>query len=175
MTEAGVVRDAGGWLAPEGAGWYVLNATDARWLEDDFGWYCNFEGSERFEEVGFNINVLRPGMPMAMYHAEPCQEGFFVLDGGGVAVVDGEERPLRRWDYVHCAPEVPHVLVAGSDGMVVLAAGNRRAPKGVTYPVEDAALRLGAGVEVETNDPKEAYARFTPPEARPYPDGLLPA
>ncbi len=42
------------------------------------------------------------------------------------------------------------------------------------YPVNDTALRHGAGVEQATTDPAEAYARF--PESRPtrYEEGWLP-
>ena len=119
MTEARLVRNEGGWLEPEGEGWYVLNATDAKWLSNELGWYCNFEGAERFPEFGFNINVLPPGKPMAMYHREPHQEGFYVLDGEAILIVDGEERRLKQWDYVHCERDVPHVIVGAGDGALV--------------------------------------------------------
>src|SRR3954470_20011872 len=82
--------------------WYVLNARDARWSVNEMGWYCNFEEGKRFPEFGINLNVLPPGKPMAMYHHEPYQEGFLVLDGEAVLIIDGEERQLRKWDYVHC-------------------------------------------------------------------------
>jgi len=36
------------------------------------------------------------------------------------------------------------------------------------------ALRHGAGVEEETNDPGRAYARFPQPEPTRYRDGWLP-
>ena len=42
------------------------------------------------------------------------------------------------------------------------------------YPVNETALRHGAGVEKETREPKEAYAVF--PESKParYGEGWLP-
>ena len=42
------------------------------------------------------------------------------------------------------------------------------------YSVEEAAIRHGAGVERETADPKEAYARFSPRRPTGYREGWLP-
>jgi hypothetical protein len=42
------------------------------------------------------------------------------------------------------------------------------------YTVDEAALRHGAGVELETTEPREAYARFPPGRLTGYRDGLLP-
>ena len=55
-------------------------------------------------QVGVNLCVLGPGDPMAMYHWEADQEGFLVLSGEAILIVDGEERTIRQWDYVHCPP-----------------------------------------------------------------------
>ena len=38
--------------------------------------------------------------------------------------------------------------------------GARRKGRGLVYPVNETALRYGAGVETETSEPSEAYARF---------------
>jgi hypothetical protein len=35
---------------------------------------------------------------MAMYQWETDQEDFLVLSGEPIAIVEGQERPLRRWD-----------------------------------------------------------------------------
>jgi hypothetical protein len=40
--------------------------------------------------------------------------------------------------------------------------------------VDEVALRHGAGVEHETNEAKEAYARFPPRRPTAYRDGWLP-
>jgi hypothetical protein len=50
--------------------WFVRNARDARWLEDDLGAYCSFEKGERFAELGLNLSVLRPGRPISSSAAE---------------------------------------------------------------------------------------------------------
>ena len=175
MTEAEITQNAGGWREPEGDGWYVLNAQDAKWFSNDMGWYCNFEGAVRFPEFGLNLNRLPPGAPMAIYHHEPHQEGFLVLDGEALLVVDGEEHPLKQWDYVHCPPEVAHVIIGAGDGALVVAVGSRVGEGGgATYPVDEAAVKHGAGVEVETSDPREAYARFDRLVPSACPAGFLP-
>jgi uncharacterized cupin superfamily protein len=174
MTEARLTKAEGGWLEPEGAGWYVLNAQDAKWLSNDMGWYCNFEGAERFPEFGLNLNRLPPGAPMAIYHHEPHQEGFLVLDGEALLVIEGEENALKPWDYVHVPPGVPHVIIGAGDGALVLAVGARAPGMRATYPVDAAALEHGAGVETETNDARDTYATFGPLEPSVYPGDLLP-
>jgi uncharacterized cupin superfamily protein len=156
---------------PPGEGWFVVNAREARWLHNELGAYCAFEGKgdARFEQIGINLNVLPPGMPMAMYHEEPGQEGFLVLRGECLLVVEGEERPLETWDFVHCPPRTKHVILgAGESPALVLAVGARKG--GASYPVDETAVRLGAGVDQEVASPKEAYARFSPVEEGPAPE-----
>ena len=84
---------------PQGAGWFVVNARESRWLHSELGAYCGFEGEgeAQFDQLGVNLNVLPPGVPMAMYHEEPGQEDFLVVRGECVLIVEGEERPLRQW------------------------------------------------------------------------------
>ena len=83
-------------LVPEGEGWYVLNAREARWFHSgEFGSACTFEGDVRFPEFGINIGVVEPGQPACLYHSETAQEDFLVLAGECLLLVEGEERPLR--------------------------------------------------------------------------------
>ena len=83
-------------------------------------------------------------------------------------MIEGVERPLRPWDFVHCPAGTKHVIVgAGDVPCLVLAVGARDRSTGAdwgAYTVDAAALRHGAGVEHETAQPKEAYARFPQPE-----------
>jgi quercetin dioxygenase-like cupin family protein len=45
------------------------------------------------------------------------QEDFLVLDGEALLIVEGKERPLRRWDFVHCPAGTTHfILGAGERG-----------------------------------------------------------
>jgi uncharacterized cupin superfamily protein len=113
-----------------------------------------------------------------MYHWEADQEGFLVLAGEALLVVEGEERPLRRWDFVHCPAGTRHTIVGAGDGpSLVLAVGARDRSTGEgwgAYTVDEAALRHGAGVERETTVPNEAYARFPGGRLTRYRDGWLP-
>lgn len=155
--------------------WFVLNARDAPWLDGDLGKYCNFEPEGvRFPELGVNLNVLAPGEPMTMYHREPAQEGFLVLEGECLLVVEGEERTLRKWDYFHCPGNVTHAIVGAGEGpSLVLAVGSRTGDPGVVYPADPVAQRNRTGVEVETSSPREAYAPYSWRETA-YTEGWLP-
>jgi uncharacterized cupin superfamily protein len=154
------------------ADWFVVNARDTRWVWNEMGGYCNFEGGDvRFEQVGINLNALHPGVPMAMYHEEPGQEDFLVLKGEALLIVEGQERPLKAWDFVHCPPHTKHVILGAGDGpSLVLAVGARKGQ--ATYPVDETAVRHGAGVETETSSPKDAYAKYGPLEDGPASDLL---
>jgi uncharacterized cupin superfamily protein len=166
-------------LVPTGGGWYVLGAREARWRYGKTrGAYCDFEGGADFGQIGVNVQVLDPGDAMGMYHWEADQEDFLVLAGEALLVVEGEERPLRRWDFVHCPPGTNHIIVGAGDGpCVVLAVGAREhadSPGWGGYTAHEAALRHDAGVESDTTDELEAY----PPERRreyaSYREGWLP-
>ena len=167
------LEPAGHGLAPRGDGWFVLSARDARWLEGDYGAYTRFEGSARFAQVGINIGVLRPGQPSCMYHREEDQEDFLVLAGECILLVDGQERPLRQWDFVHCPPWTDHVFVGAGSGPCVLLAVGGRSSKNVVYPVSELAARYGASVAVETSEPDEAYAAMSPDADVPFRDAWL--
>jgi uncharacterized cupin superfamily protein len=167
-TEHGVV--------PQGEGWFVVNVREARWYGNaELGRFCPFEGDARFPELGINIGVVEPGQPSCMYHGESSQEDFLVLAGECLLLVEGEERRLGPWDFVHCPPWTEHVFVgAGSGPCAILAVGARRAGSEVRYPVAEIALRHGAGVTRETTAPVEAYESFTPNQPMRFQDGDLP-
>jgi uncharacterized cupin superfamily protein len=165
-------------LVPAGDGWFVLNAPEARWSErPGLGVSCDFEGEPRFPQLGINLNILAPGEPMAMYHWEADQEDFLVLAGEALLIIEGEERPLRQWDFVHCPAGTSHVIVgAGASSCLLLAVGVRDRSTGTewgAYPVDESAIRHGAGVEQETTDPEQAYARFPQSEPTSYRTGWL--
>jgi len=175
VPEAPLERNDAG-LYPAGEGWFVLNARDARWFDAGrLGRYTPFEGEDaQFAQLGINIGILRPGEPSCMYHREDAQEDFLVLAGECLLVVEGRERPLKRWDFVHCPPWTEHVFVgAGEEPCVLLGTGARRKGRGLVYPVNEAALRHDAGVEVETSLAAEAYARFPEPTDISCPPELL--
>ena len=174
--------DAG--LVAASAGWFVMNVRDARWIDRGgrgysaplTGW-TDEEAETLFPQLGIQIAVLDPGKPLSMYHWETEQEDFLVLAGNGILIVEGQERPLRRWDFAHTPREAAHTIVAGDDGCVVLAVGSREnqahGPWGA-YTVDETAIRHGAGVEEETQEPDVAYARFAKSKPTRYRDGWLP-
>jgi uncharacterized cupin superfamily protein len=170
-------------LVPKGEGWFVLNMHDAVWRHvDGHGAVCvaldDFEGERQFEQLGVNPFVLRPGEPMAMYHWEADQEDFLVVSGEAVLIIEGEERQLRAWDFVHCPTNTKHVITgAGSGPCLVIAIGARErstGPDSLGFSVDEVAKRHGVSVEEDTMDPGVAYAAFPPREPTAYRDGWLP-
>ncbi len=156
-------------LVPKGEGWFVVNAKEARWLEHKaFGSGTTFEGEPEFQQLGINIGVLEPGQPACLYHRENAQEDFLVLFGECVLLIEGEERALKAWDFVHCPPWTDHVLVGAGSGPCAILAVGARGNEEIVYPVSDLARRHGAGAEQETPDPKEAYAPFGRSAQAPY-------
>src|SRR5437867_365937 len=101
VPEAPLEATDGG-LVPAGEGWFVLNTREARWRDGDFGAYTRFEGKARFSQIGINVSVLSPGQVSCMYHREDEQEDFLVLAGECLLLIEGEERTLQAWDFVHC-------------------------------------------------------------------------
>jgi uncharacterized cupin superfamily protein len=171
QTETGTV--------PAGEGWYVVNARDARWwFRKGRGAYSELEGAQDFPQLGFNIVVLEPGDAMSMYHWEVDQEDFLVVSGEALLIAEGEERPLRQWDFVHCPSRTKHTIVgAGSGPAAIIAVGARQhqgGPDWGGYTVDEAALRHRAGVEQETDDPEQAYAPLPKRRHSRYHDGWLP-
>jgi uncharacterized cupin superfamily protein len=165
-------------LIPKGDGWFVLNARESVWrFAEGRGAVSQFEGDVEFPQVGINIFVLEPGNAMSMYHWEADQEDFLVIAGDALLIIEGEERPLRQWDFVHCPTGVDHVVVgAGDSRCVVLAVGAREHSTGPDwggYPVDETAARHDASAERETTDPEEAYARFERRKPTRYRDGWL--
>jgi uncharacterized cupin superfamily protein len=116
---------------------------------------------------------------MSMYHWENDQEDFLVLAGEALAIVEGEERPLRPWDFLHTPAGANHTIVGAGDGPCVIVCVGSRATQNDEenwggYSVDETALRHNAGFDRETNDPREAYARFPQRRKIHYREGLLP-
>ena len=108
MVEEASLEDVGSGLAPLTGGWFVVNVGEAAWLTNDsFGARCVFEADkpvprerpqlsvQRFPELGVTLQIMHPGRPTGLYHAESKQEDFLVLAGECLAIVEGEERALR--------------------------------------------------------------------------------
>jgi uncharacterized cupin superfamily protein len=174
VSEA-TLKEVGHGLEPAGPGWFVLNAREARWRQGVFGAGTTFEGDGdlEFAQLGINLNVLEPGQPLCMYHREEEQEDFLVLAGECLLLIEGEERPLKTWDFVHCPAGTDHVFVgAGKEPCTLLAVGSRNGGE-IVYPVSELAQRHSAGVPSETRSPAEAYAPFPRGEEAPVRQGWL--
>jgi uncharacterized cupin superfamily protein len=147
--------------AVEGDGWFVLNLDEASWERDSVhGVWCKFESEKApFPHYGVNVHIVMPGQPSGRYHAESNQEGFLVLAGECLAIVEGQERRLRQWDYLHCPPGTTHIIVGAGDGpCAILMTGTRDPGDEIHYPVDPVAARHGASVPYATDSPREAYA-----------------
>jgi uncharacterized cupin superfamily protein len=165
-------------LVQAGPGWFVVNARESRWRSaEGRGSFTPFGEEAEFPQIGVNLFVLAPGDPMGMYHWEADQEDFLVLSGEATLIVEGEERPLQQWDLVHCPAGTKHIIVGAGDGPCgVLAIGAREHQNGAGwggYTVDETALRHGAGVDEETTDSMQAYARVPRREPTQYREGWL--
>ena len=184
MSEASLARAASG-LVPASEGWFVVNAADAAWVTNDaFGSRCSFEANgpavrenpelaqHTFPELGFRLHVLEPGKPSGLYHAESQQEDFLVLAGECLLLVDGEERRLRAWDFVHCPSGTEHVFVGTDSPCAILMAGARTEDGAIVYPVSELARTFGASADAETDSPHQAYAPYQHWQPGPQPAGV---
>jgi uncharacterized cupin superfamily protein len=139
---------------------FVVNAGDAAAsAHPRRATLIDFEPADAaFPEVGVNIQIMQPGQPNCRYHSEPVQEDFLVLHGECIAIVDGAERRLRQWDFLHCPAGTEHVFVGAGDGpCAVLMIGSRRLDE-AHYPVNELAAQYDASVTETTDSPAEAYA-----------------
>ena len=166
-------------LVTKGEGWFVLNMRDAGWRHADGRGAVaviadDFEGERQFEQLGLNPFVLGPGEPMALYHWEGDQEDFLVVSGEAVLIVEGRERQLQAWDFVHCPPNTKHVIVGAGNGPCLVIAVGAREHDMLGFTVDEVAKRHSASVEEDTNDGGEAYAGIPRREPTAYRDGWLP-
>jgi uncharacterized cupin superfamily protein len=155
-------------------GWFVVNVADTEWVTTEGGEKqrsgsdCSFEpaGGPEFEQLGVRIHVLPPGEPNGCYHEENMQEDFLVLAGECILIVEGEERRLKQWDFVHCPPGTEHIFVGAGDGpCAIFMVGARGEGQAIRYPVSELAARHNASVEVESANPREVYADWEPGRA----------
>jgi uncharacterized cupin superfamily protein len=177
QTEAGFVLTS--------AGWFVMNVRDGRWFEKPGQGYSlpltgdnEYEAETFFPMLGMAIRVVNPGEPSTTYHWETEQENFLVLAGEALLIVEGQERRLKQWDFVHCPPETRHAFVGAGDGPCVLLCTSSRqfqkdGPWGF-YCADETAARHNASSPEDTQDGTVAYARFPPSKPTRYRDGLLP-
>jgi uncharacterized cupin superfamily protein len=175
--------DAG--LVAASTGWFVMDAREARWFGNPGRGFsvpltgCDeYEAETFFPMLGMSIRVMSPGQPSTTYHWETEEEDFLVLSGEGVLIVEGQERPVKQWDFVHCPPETRHAFAGAGDGpFVLLCASSRQFQKDGPwgfYCVDEVAERYGASSPEETQDGNIADMGVSPRRPTRYPGGLLP-
>jgi quercetin dioxygenase-like cupin family protein len=155
------LEDVGSGLAPVSPGWFVVNVRDAAWVTNEaFGARCLFEADvptlwerpdlepQRFQHLGIKLAVFGPAQPSGLYHADSAEEDFLVLQGECVARIEAEERVLRQWDFLHCAPGTHHGFIGAGDGPCVLLMVGARVPhRTFDYPEQGAKSSLEAYVD----------------------------
>ena len=173
-TDAGLVAQA--------HGWFVMNARDARWIERPgrghnlpFTGWTEEEAETYFTQLGVALIRLPPGEPVGTYHWEADAEAFLILSGEGTLVIEGEERAVRQWDFVHCPPGTRHVIVgAGREGCLLIGMSSREHLEedcaGGAYVQDETAARYGASPA----DPEDPYMDFRGSQPTRYRDGWLP-
>jgi uncharacterized cupin superfamily protein len=168
ISEAPMERDEGGALRRTGPGWFVVNVADAPWTRDGATTMTRFQGEQPFGQYGFNLDVLRPGVPSTSYHREYWEdESFFVLSGECILLVEDEERRLRAGDFFHSPAGTAHGFVGAGDGpcaMITVGARNVT-PDGAQWGIyehDPIAAKYDACVETDTPDPDVAYAGLDP-------------
>ena len=176
MVEEARLEQQEAGLTPVTDGWFVVNVRDGAWVTNAaLGAAFIVEGDDApFPQIGFTLAVMQPGQAGGRYHREANQEDFLVLAGECLLLIEGEECPLKAWDFVHCPPGTDHIFVGAGDGPCVIFMVGARREQRILYPRSEVALRHGAGVEADTTSAAEAYAPY--PKWQPGPpaswDGL---
>jgi uncharacterized cupin superfamily protein len=116
----------------------------------------------------------RPG-PVHQHASE--EEIFFVLEGSGLAWIDGAVHEVAAGDtIVYLAGGPEHTLIAGPDGLSVLAYGENHEPPLVRLPRAGMARRGGLWLELSDDDPLQREAAAGPldvPQPSPRPSCIV--
>jgi uncharacterized cupin superfamily protein len=158
MKEAEIEQTAEGQV-PVDDGWFILNLGSMAWETiPGFGLWPGFN------VPGVHVHVLQPGESNGHYHAEDAQEGFIVISGECVAVVEGKERRMQQWDYLHSPPGTAHITIgAGEQPCAILMFGSPDPSRDVTWIADETAAKYGASVAQTTGWDTEAYGDLPPP------------
>ena len=153
---------------PVGGGWFVLSLGEMAWeTVPGFGVWRDFDAPDAGRAapgVGVHVHVLQPGEANGYYHAEDAQEGFLVLSGECLAIIENEERRMGQWDYFHSAPGTEHITVGAGDGpCVILMFGSPDPRRKVDWIANETAARHGASVARTTGRAAEAYGELAEP------------
>jgi uncharacterized cupin superfamily protein len=128
-------------------------------------WYDLGTAVESFD-VGLKRIQVDPGKWSTPAHSEGAEEEiFFVLGGSGLSWQEGEVFEVAEGDVlVHLPEEQAHTLRAGSDGLDVLAYGQRKANGNTVLPRAGVAWMGPGWVDVGGPHPWEREAAAGEPE-----------
>jgi uncharacterized cupin superfamily protein len=118
--------------------------------------------------VGVARIDIDPGRRAGPVHVHGSEEEiFFVLEGSGLAWIDGATHEIGVGDtivYLASGPE--HTVIAGDDGLSVLAYGENHLPILTTLPRAGIGRRRDLVIEISDDDPLEREAAAGPLEVR---------
>jgi uncharacterized cupin superfamily protein len=109
---------------------------------------------------------IEPGCRAGPVHQHGSEEEiFFVLEGSGFGWIDGAVHEIGPGDtLVYLAGGPLHTVIAGADGLSVLAYGENHAPALVRLPRAGMVRRAGLWLEASHDDPLEREAAAGPLE-----------
>ena len=130
-------------------------------------------------EIGVTRARILPRRQSSPVHVEVAEEEiFYVLDGSGLSWQDGKTYDVRRGDaIVHVAGAEAHTLVAGADGLDVLAFGERATPA-LTWLPRPRVARMGISLHVPQLDPwalEAEQGELDVPDPGPRPANIVNA
>jgi uncharacterized cupin superfamily protein len=125
-------------------------------------------------EVGVTRIDIDPGCRAGPVHVHGSEEEiFFVLSGSGLAWIDGAVHEIGVGDtIVYLAGGPEHTVIAGDDGLSVLAYGENHLPIMTRLPRAGVGRRRDLVVELSNDDPLQREAAAGPlelPEPTPRP------
>jgi uncharacterized cupin superfamily protein len=128
--------------------------------------------------VGVSRIDIAPGCRPGPVHQHASEEEiFYVLEGSGLAWIDGAVHEIGPGDtLVHLAGGPLHTVVAGDDGLSLLAYGENQALPLVRLPRAGMVRRGEVWLEASHDDPLEREAAAGPlelPEPTPRPPCIV--
>jgi uncharacterized cupin superfamily protein len=130
------------------------------------------------DAVGVSLIDVEPGCRPGPVHQHGSEEEiFFVLAGSGLAWLDGAVHEIGVGDtvvYLASGPE--HTVIAGPDGLSVLAYAENHDPALTRLPRAGMIRRGGLWLEASPDDPLEREAAagpLEPPEPTPRPPCIV--
>jgi uncharacterized cupin superfamily protein len=128
--------------------------------------------------VGVSLIDVEPGCRAGPVHQHGSEEEiFFVLAGSGVAWLDGAVHEIGAGDTIVYLANGPfHTVIAGSEGLSVLAYSENHAPPFTRLPRAGMIRHWGMAFEASPDDPLEREAAAGPlelPEPTPRPSCIV--